>query len=288
MTTADWNAGWLGWFGYEMKEESLPGYTRPSGVENRGRPGALPDACFAFTDRVLAYEHESQSWIAISLVEVDVASPKATSGPEGSLEGQLSSAGVRFGISEEDWLAWISSVESTLFALSKTAAPPPASPPVITPFRPDDSGEAYMTKIDRARHQIHEGESYELTLTTQFRSSLLADEPSSTPRLRSEALYDLYLRLRATNPAPYSNFISFPSISDGLAIISSSPERFIKIGRGGEVEMKPIKGTVGRCLTDAVEDARRKEVLQNDRKEIAENLMVRPGLSRSRFLRSAR
>jgi para-aminobenzoate synthetase len=76
--------------------------------------------------------------------------------------------------------------------------------------------------------------------------------------------------------------------------MSSSPERFLKVDENGVVEMKPIKGTVKRCLECVCddrpgvecdmdeecarriveEDERRMQTLWSDVKERAENLMV--------------
>lgn len=303
LCSADWKAGWVGWFGYEMKEETLLGYTRPEALkdlpERAERTGGhTNESCFAYTERVLAFEHETSTWVAMGLVEVtsdtagvavgvDVSAGGKEVAPS-SLASLLSKEGIQFGISPADWTAWIAEMDSALrnLSLPTTQATPLNLPtPDITRFAPDHPGAVYSSLIDEARNSIHEGESYELTLTTQFRSDLTPttplpsptatpSSPSTTPTSLPRDLYALYKKLRKSNPAPYSSFVSFPVV--GTAVVSSSPERFIKIGKGGEVEMKPIKGTIGRCLTDEKEDTRRRDALQADRKEIAENLMVSP------------
>ncbi|KAL7414761.1 ADC synthase [Mrakia frigida] len=304
---ADWKAGWVGWFGFEMKEETLLGYERPEALKDLPdgeKEAKTKDSCFAYTERVLVYEHETGEWVGMALVEVESQAEAkfGAGGEEGvapsSLAGMLSKEGVRFGVSREEWKSWIGRTAEVLVELSSpststTSASLPT--PEITPFVPDQAGVVYSSLIDEARSAIHEGESYELTLTTQFRSSLTPTSPphhtthpsissplnphSSHPDPNSTIstsiprdLYALYKKLRLSNPAPYSSFISFPVL--GTAVVSSSPERFIKIGKGGEVEMKPIKGTIGRCLEDAEEDERRRKGLEGDRKEIAENLMI--------------
>eukprot|EP00961_Rhodomonas_salina_P240373 3247878-Rhodomonas_salina.3 len=51
---------------------------------------------------------------------------------------------------------------------------------------------------------------------------------------------ELYRRLRQYNPAPYAALVRCGA---GLTVCSSSPERFLRIGRGGKVQSRPIKGT---------------------------------------------
>ena len=57
-----------------------------------------------------------------------------------------------------------------------------------------------------------------------------------------------------------------------MYIISSSPERFIST-RNGIVETKPIKGTLKR-LKDKILDDKQIDLLKNDEKNRAENLMI--------------
>jgi para-aminobenzoate synthetase len=93
-----------------------------------------------------------------------------------------------------------------------------------------------------------------------------------TTELRSAATVDpfaAYRSLRARNPAPFAAFLRFGD----LAILSSSPERFLRVDRDRGVESKPIKGTTARSA-DPAQDARRRDALRRSADFRAENLMI--------------
>ena len=58
-----------------------------------------------------------------------------------------------------------------------------------------------------------------------------------------------------------------------MSVLSSSPERFLRVDRERIVESKPIKGTAPRAAHPA-EDAYRAAALRDDEKSRAENLMI--------------
>lgn len=266
--------GWTGWFTYEMKAESLAGYNLPIG--KRG-PERL-DAVWAWVD-LLTERAEDGQWTARGVV--------AEGGrPSSVLLDWLTGLGVTFGVGQADFDAYAGRLRDVLSSPPQSRAEPAASFPR---FRPRITGEEHMSRIDRCRDAISEGESYELNQTTSFLATL-KDDP-----------YPTYLRLRTFNPAYYSAFIHFPTLptpkGTGLAVISSSPERFLQI-TGGEIEMRPIKGTAPRvrpgqcvcaadrgcggkepgseaCLAEGRRvDEQRGKALSEDLKERAENLMV--------------
>ncbi len=154
--------------------------------------------------------------------------------------------------------AWIETTVSRLGTL------PPQTGPVATEaaadpveFRLARSHERYLEEIAECKRLLAEGETYEVCLT----NSVLAD---SAPEPLA-----LYRTLRRVNPAPFSSFVRFGD----AAVLSSSPERFLRVGRDRWVEAKPIKGTSRRGET-AAEDVRLAERLRGDEKNRAENLMI--------------
>ena len=115
----------------------------------------------------------------------------------------------------------------------------------------------YIAMIERAQHHIEVGDVYQVCLTNE-----ITIEGARDPLA-------VFLRLRQSNPAPYSAFIKLAE----RALVSSSPEQFIRVSNDGLVSSKPIKGTRPRG-ENAHQDAAIAEELQQDKKERAENLMI--------------
>ena len=119
----------------------------------------------------------------------------------------------------------------------------------------------YVERIAQVDQALRRGDSYEVCLTDTFemRSSLDG--------------WDLYRQLRRNNPAPYAAYLKLGAFGDELEVLSSSPERFLKVEQDGTVSSKPIKGTIARS-DDPAEDRRRSYDLRTDPKTRAENLMI--------------
>lgn len=236
--------GLIGYFGYELKRESLPGYTTSPPLKNR----ASPDSQHMFSNFVLRLDNYTGEWTAFGLIRRDEDKDPV---------GDYIDATAPVGLTKPEFNNMLKRIRG-LFA--SPPSPPYTTPSTLPSFVAIDNEDTYTRKIQAAQDAIREGETYEVTLTTRFK----AKNPDVDP-------YSLYLSLRARNPAPYSAYLHFPT-SD-TAILSSSPERFISIDSEGVAEMKPIKGTLA-VSPDKEEDERRKVQLGTDVKELAENLMV--------------
>lgn len=124
------------------------------------------------------------------------------------------------------------------------------------------TAKEYIATVESIRNEIRLGNTYQANLTQQFTVEL---PPTLTPD-------DVFLRLRAENPAPFSAFIRHRD----LAMISSSPERFIRFRREGEkriITASPIKGTRPRGASVAEDEALQRELLDSE-KDRAENTMI--------------
>jgi len=237
--------GLIGYLGYELKRESLPGYAY-SGSGKSQPHNNQSDTQLLFADTVLWLDNYTREWKVVGLIRRDEQDPI----------GEAIGSAIPVGKNEAEFDAFVEEIKE---AFARPPSPPRLDPMALPSFIGLDNENTYHKLVEACRASIKEGEYYEATLTTRFQGQSEADS------------YSLYLYLRERNPAPYSAYINFPS--HDLQLLSSSPERFISIDRDNVAEMKPIKGTVKRSL-DPDEDARRARTLQNDRKELAENLMV--------------
>jgi aminodeoxychorismate synthase component I len=139
---------------------------------------------------------------------------------------------------------------------SGEAAPTSAASPPTACDEPLDAA-AYAKSVDAIREEIAAGNVYQACLTARASRAFAGDA------------FALYRALRRVNPAPFAGFLELPE----AAILGSSPERFLRVGRDGAVESRPIKGTARRGR-DPLEDAARRDGLARSEKDRAENLMI--------------
>lgn len=125
------------------------------------------------------------------------------------------------------------------------------------PMRGDLSAEEYRQAFEQVQHYIHAGDCYQINLTQRFRAPCKGDP------------WAAYQALRAACPTPFSGY---QLLADGSALLSFSPERFIRVS-GDTVETRPIKGTRPRSI-DPVQDAANGAELLASAKDRAENLMI--------------
>ncbi|KNC96262.1 4-amino-4-deoxychorismate synthase [Spizellomyces punctatus DAOM BR117] len=292
----NFTCGMVGFFGYEMKEESLQTGGRSFFAElpNTGGPcrngdvGSLPDSAFIFADQVIVFDHveksmylmgvrdssadsakELRDWMdhtIIRLTEIQLSSTLSVQTP--SLRtGALLQHSVLSGSTPSSPVMKPTAADKHLRRRSSSAH---RSGPALYRLQLAHDRKQYISNIHAALNKITDGETYEVCLTTKISTRI--PETSSDP-------FKMYTHLRKRNPAPYGAFLRFGS---GLALASSSPERFLRIEKDGLMSMKPIKGTVPRATkvngeTDEEvreEDERRRRALESDEKNRAENLMI--------------
>jgi para-aminobenzoate synthetase len=217
--------GWLGCLGYELKRET----------GGSDLPAPTPDAALIFAGRAVVLDHaEGTAWL------LALEAPDA-----------------------EDWLDTAAAAVDDA-AQRHEETPPGGSTGVVLPaapaFQSRDTGVEYREKIAAAQHEIAEGNTYEVCLTTTLSARVPVDtlDPWSS-----------YLALRRRNPAPFAGFLRLGS----LTVASTSPERFLKIGSDGGMRAEPIKGTRRRAA-DAAEDALLRTDLATSLKDRAENIMI--------------
>jgi len=155
----DFNGGFIGYFGYEMKGEcGSPTHHKPS----------QPDACLIFPERLIAFDHHDR---VVHLVSIGM--PEDASAAE----------------------SWFDDVEDRLRSSSE-ASPMPAPRQEAIRFRLEQSRQEYLDNIDRSLRLIAEGESYEICLTNRLTARTTVDPLSYYRVLRrfNPAPYSAFLQ----------------------------------------------------------------------------------------------
>ncbi|MGP3593293.1 aminodeoxychorismate synthase component 1 [Vagococcus sp. WN89Y] len=147
-------------------------------------------------------------------------------------------------------------VTARLAWLEAQVSPPREAFRLTTPWQANMSRAGYGEKFQRVQAYLHSGDCYQVNLAQRFQAHYQGDE------------WLAFTRLNAENRAPFSAFLRLP---DG-AVLSLSPERFIRLAKGA-IETRPIKGTLPR-LADPVADAAQAQKLAASAKDRAENLMI--------------
>ncbi|MFE3742851.1 aminodeoxychorismate synthase component I [Streptomyces sp. NPDC059134] len=225
----------LGWVG-------CLGYGLRSGpVASPAHPSRDPDAAMVFADRAVVLDHREQTTYLLAL-EDDGAGDRAGGNPE-----QHDTA--------RSWLARTARRLEALAGLEPDPAPAAPADGVRVELRHDR--DEYLDLIGACQEELRSGESYEICLTNMASARVDLDPWQS------------YRYLRRAAPAPFAALLRF----DDLSVLSSSPERFLRVGADGIAESRPIKGTRPRGSTPE-EDAALADELRRDEKELAENRMI--------------
>ena len=148
-------------------------------------------------------------------------------------------------------------------AIGEAAPDRPTGPLAAAAPTPRQSRSAYEARIARAVAYTHAGDCFQANISQRFDFDLT---PGTHP-------FDHAARLMAQSRAPFSAYFRLP----GLALVSNSPERFLRVRPDSDGHLtattEPIKGTRPRGASPE-EDARLAEDLQSSEKDLAENLMI--------------
>jgi len=132
------------------------------------------------------------------------------------------------------------------------------------PLRSETPDDVHEDKVAALVRQIHAGDLFQANLARGWTGSL---RTGLTPG-------DLAASLHRRGPAPFGGFLRFGNPGQPWrAVVSNSPERFIRLEADGRMETRPIKGTRPRGATPEQDAALAAELLASA-KDRAENLMI--------------
>ncbi|MEH1766035.1 MAG: aminodeoxychorismate synthase component I [Nostoc sp.] len=156
----DFNCGFVGYFGYELKAECGSSLVHSS---------PLPDAIFLLADRMIAIDHQKQCIYLLQLIK----------------KGQT-----------EQVETWFDTIQQKLETLNPLSSVVPQENCQPVKFRLSRSYQNYIQDIRQCLDEIHEGETYQVCLTNQLYTDATPDPLAFYRTLRkiNPAPYSAFLR----------------------------------------------------------------------------------------------
>jgi anthranilate synthase component I len=118
------------------------------------------------------------------------------------------------------------------------------------------SKKKFKEMVLKAKSYIKKGDIFQVVLSQRFECKL------------SKSPLEIYKKLRTSNPSPFMFFFNF----NDFQIVGSSPEILVRL-RKNKITIRPIAGTRPRGSNPAKDKFYKKQLL-NDKKELAEHLML--------------
>ena len=118
------------------------------------------------------------------------------------------------------------------------------------------SKNKFKSIVLKAKEHIAKGDIFQVVLSQRFE------------RKFEKQPLEIYNQLRKSNPSPFMFYFNY----EDFKVLGSSPEILVRL-RGNQITIRPIAGTRPRGKTK-IQDKKYKKELLNDKKELAEHLML--------------
>ena len=233
------------------------GYDWGATLERVPRPRyddyALPDVLLGLYDWVIAWDHPAgRAWV------ISTGIPERGTARTDRAARRLTFVKERLRDRRIGGWADSNSTANRLTAYPANRLSAPSYPvPGVPGVRSNFTREGYLDAVARVIEYIFAGDIFQANLSQRLEAPL-----AGTP-------LDLYRRLRRRNPAPFAAFLDCGDV----VIASSSPERFLRVHDGRQVETRPIKGTRPRGVGPEHDAALALALAESD-KDRAENVMI--------------
>ena len=222
--------GWVGYFGYDWVRdlENLPAKS----ADTLGHPAVW----LGLYDEVVVFDHVYQT------AQLNLSVRENHDGGRLSVRQLYDDSQRR--------------LERTVRRVRRPQSLPSVADATAKPVHSNMTKRAFVEGVRAIKRHIKLGDIFQCVLSQRFS----VDGPVRP--------FDVYLRLRRTNPSPYLYFLKFGS----LAIAGSSPETLVRKA-GHRAITRPIAGTRPRGATPQ-QDQRLERQLSGSPKENAEHIML--------------
>lgn len=228
--------GWFIFLAYELAQQVEPC------LNLRFDKSTLPVAYAARVKKALIYDHKNEKCFFMTESEIDHKT---------SYQSLLNDSEVIKQSSNESKKSELSDIDLNHIKFNQSLV--------------EEDKNTFLNSVDTVKDYIKEGDVFQVNLSRLWLSNFKSSD-------HVEQAFSLSQILSRKNPAPFSGLAQFEDKQGITTIISSSPERLLKV-KNNKLESRPIAGTHPRSSSE-IEDSRLLNQLHAHPKEQAEHIML--------------